>query len=72
MVMRHTEDDGELSVFAADDQLLFACSKGHFWIVDAQQQGSAAAVRGPASMTSRSWQDLGARFGDDVVHLLRD
>ena len=36
--MKHTDDDGDLSVFAAGDQILFACTGGHFWLVEARQQ----------------------------------
>lgn len=29
--MKHTDDDGDLSVFISGDQVLFACNKGHAW-----------------------------------------
>lgn len=42
-VLRHHEDDGVLSVFASDaGELLFACEKGHWWIVEAAKSGSSA------------------------------
>ena len=39
-VLKHQDDDGSLSVFAAGDLLLFACEHGHYWTVDAEQQSS--------------------------------
>jgi hypothetical protein len=41
-VFRHTDDDGELSVFASGEQVLFVCSHGHWWVVSAKETGVVA------------------------------
>lgn len=40
-VMRHTDDDGVLSIFASGADVLFVCSKGHWWSVEASLTGAA-------------------------------
>jgi hypothetical protein len=29
--LKHTDDDGDLSVFVSGNQVLFACNNGHAW-----------------------------------------
>jgi hypothetical protein len=29
--LKHTDDDGDLSVFVSGNQVLFACNHGHAW-----------------------------------------
>lgn len=29
--LKHTDDDGDLSIFVSGDQVLFACNNGHVW-----------------------------------------
>jgi hypothetical protein len=29
--LKHTDDDGDLSIFVSGDQVLFACNNGHAW-----------------------------------------
>lgn len=29
--LKHTDDDGDLSIFVSGDQVLFACNHGHVW-----------------------------------------
>ncbi len=35
-VLKHHDDDGDLSIVAEAGQLLIACNKGHYWIVEAE------------------------------------
>ncbi len=35
-ILKHQDDDGDLSVVATGDLLIFACSKGHFWPVESK------------------------------------
>jgi hypothetical protein len=46
-MMKHSDDDGDLSVIAGKGQILFACSKGHYWIVEAQE-GSVSLEEEPS------------------------
>ena len=38
-VFKHQEDDGDLSIFASGDVLVVACEHGHYWVLQAKQQG---------------------------------
>jgi hypothetical protein len=29
--LKHTDDDGDLSIFVSGDEVLFACNHGHAW-----------------------------------------
>lgn len=62
-VFRHNDDEGALSVFASGDEILFACSKGHWWIVDAKESGKTDQA---ASRRARQG-DLGDRLTSDDV-----
>ena len=76
-ILKHTDDDGDLSVFASGTEVLFVCSKGHWWIVDASSTGTApkaAAKRAmegivPQRITAadKSLTALSERFGQDVL-----
>lgn len=35
MTMTHQGDEGELSIFAGAEQVLIACNKGHYWLLEA-------------------------------------
>ncbi len=37
-VFKHQDDDGDLSIFASGNVVLLACVKGHYWVLEAQQQ----------------------------------
>jgi hypothetical protein len=40
-MLKHVDDDGDLSVFANGRTLVFVCDKGgHYWTVDAAEQDS--------------------------------
>lgn len=79
-VLRHTDDDGVLSIFASGDDVLFACSKGHWWIVEATSTGSApraAAKRAregvvPQRVTAadKNLTALSKRFGRGAVEAM--
>lgn len=73
MIMKHADDDGDLSVFASRDSLLFACDKGHYWVVGAQQQ-ALTGVESPSSdhagastATGEGLEELTARFGPGMT-----
>jgi hypothetical protein len=72
-MLKHPDDDGDLSMFASGDQILFACSRGHFWVLPARQmtlpaqrQDVVSLVREPADTVDA----LESRFGDHVRHAL--
>jgi hypothetical protein len=50
--LKHTDDDGDLSIFVSGDQVLFACNNGHAWIaqlsvrVGPDQQAKDVAAEG--------------------------
>jgi len=80
-VFRHTDDNGTLSVFASGDEVLFACSKGHWWIVTATSSGRSSkaaterAKRGleivKPTAADRGVRDLTARFGPDILNAMK-
>lgn len=41
--MTDLDDDGSISVFAKGSQLLFTCSEGHWWTVEASSVGAPDA-----------------------------
>lgn len=74
-VFRHHEDDGLLSVFASDaGEILLACEKGHWWIVDATSSGTARPEQTPANdanlKVDMPMKDLLKRFGPDSLRAL--
>lgn len=40
-MMKHQEDDGDLSIIAQDDTILIACNQGHYWLIPSQVQQPA-------------------------------
>ena len=68
--MKHTDDDGDLSVFAAGDQILFACTGGHFWVIDAKQQEVPRKSKGSKGRRAQALGDL-VGLGDAEVILGR-
>ncbi|WP_433663939.1 hypothetical protein ACQPW1_18600 [Nocardia sp. CA-128927] len=71
MVMKHTEDEGDLSLFASGDQILIACSKGYFWVLDASQQLLSKSPRHVDAADSPTLASLHDRFGKNSVMFLR-
>lgn len=79
-VLRHTDDDGVLSVFASGSDVLFVCSKGHWWTVEATATGlapKAAAKRAldgvaPKRITAadKSLTALSKQFGNGVFEAM--
>src|SRR5262249_16809104 len=35
---KHTDDAGDLSIFASYGEVLIACSKGHYWLLQLQEK----------------------------------
>lgn len=35
--MKHSSDDGNLTLFAAEGEILIACDRGHYWRFAAQE-----------------------------------
>lgn len=51
--MTHGNDDGHVTVFSDDKQMLFACDKGHYWIVTPDSVGDVADTKaGGGEVTS--------------------
>lgn len=76
-MLKHTEDDGELSVFASGEELLFACSKGHAWIVKASaaltiEHGEAKPNRITRGTSHLNISALRDKFGDDFLLNMRE
>lgn len=71
MVMKHLEDDGDLSIFAKADEILFACKKGHWWLVKAgQYQTESGGRQTLAPKLSTNFTELRDRFGPEVLTAL--
>jgi len=64
-MMKHQEDDGDLSIVAQDDTILIACNQGHYWLIPSQVQrpadhaGTVAApfLAGPLARSALGLQD---------------
>jgi hypothetical protein len=67
MLGKHTNDDGDLSLFAGDDEILIACSKGHYWILPAKQHKVPAAGREDSEATA----NLMKAFGPSPLRSMR-
>lgn len=81
-VFRHPDDDGELSIFASGNEVLFVCTQGHWWIVEATSSGATTkgAVKKAAAgeeTTGRSGQavklaaELKDKFGSEALRAMR-
>ncbi|MCW2622333.1 MAG: hypothetical protein JWL64_1935 [Frankiales bacterium] len=73
-MLKHPDDDGDLSLFASGDEILFACSRGHFWVVSARQMCLPSKQEDSVSLTKdeECVHLLAARFGTRVLAALRD
>ena len=70
--MKHTDDDGDLSVFAAGDQVLFACTGGHFWVIDAKQQEVPRKAKGsPKALKAEALSGLSGFDSPEVMRAMR-
>ena len=69
--MKHTDDDGDLSVFAAGDQILFACTGGHFWVIDAKQQEVPRKSKGSKGLKAQALGDLVGFDDAEVMRAMR-
>jgi hypothetical protein len=70
MEFKHTDDDGELSVFASGDELLFACNKGHYWSVPAKSGSTTARTRDGLAGGGAHLDALTERFGPGLAQAL--
>lgn len=81
--LKHTDDDGELSVFISGDLLLFACTKGHAWTAPVSIERGAGPTRHPdtdveetedeledLSVEHERYAELVRRFGPDLPRAL--
>ena len=39
--MKHTDDDGDLSIFVSGGEVLFACNHGHVWTAQVSSEAHA-------------------------------
>ena len=81
--MKHTDDDGELSVFVSGDLVLFACDRGHAWTVPVSIEPGVGPTRHvdtdvgetedeleELSVEHERYADLVRRFGPDLPSAL--
>jgi hypothetical protein len=59
-MFHHVDDNGELSIFAGENELLFACSEGHYWIIEADKHDVAP---GSAAKDSSNLEAMAQAFG---------
>lgn len=43
--MKHTDDDGDLSIFVSGGEVLFACNHGHVWTAQVSIEAHAEKTR---------------------------
>jgi hypothetical protein len=56
--MKHTDDDGELSVLVSGDLVLFACSKGHAWTAPVSIDPGVGPTRHPDTDVEETEDEL--------------
>ena len=68
-LFKHTDDDGDLSVFASGGDVAFVCSKGHWWTVAASSTGTTqkSGVNLDADSDAPDLTARSERFGPDVL-----
>lgn len=79
-VLRHSDDDGALSIFVSGDEILFVCEHRHWWTVKSGALGTAGKAaanrtrRGevPTRLTAadKSLVSLKDRFGAGVFDVM--
>jgi hypothetical protein len=64
--MKHDEDGGDLTMFGGADEILFACNRGHYWVIRVRRMdvAQASVERGP------SLERLQEQFGQGVTAAL--
>ncbi len=65
----HQDDGGNVSLFGRDKQMLFACDKGHWWIVEAASAGTNEESELEAD--DGALADLRKSFGDAPLRAMR-
>ena len=65
-MLKHTDDDGDLSVFTSGEEILFACRKGHYWMVT----GTPHEAPKPEAETDQDFELVVERFGPTVRRAL--
>ena len=69
-LLKHSDDDGDLSVIASGGEILIACNRGHYWIVPAAQRSVDVAVNGSLELESTRHDEtagLDAPAGPGVI-----
>lgn len=66
--MKHSEDKGNLTFFSDGGQILIACDKGHYWLIDAKYGEISPAADGAARI--KVSHDLD-KFGPAAMQALR-
>ncbi len=66
--MKHSEDKGNLTFFSDGGQILIACDKGHYWMIDAKYGEISPAGDGAARIKLSPDLD---RFGPAAIQALR-
>ena len=65
----HEDDGGKVSLFGQGKQMLFACDKGHWWIVEAESAGSNEDA--DAGSDGVAVAALRESFGDRPIQQMR-
>lgn len=64
----HQDDGGTVSLFSVGTQMLFACTKGHWWILTADSIGSNAEDSKPSE---HQVTELRKTFGADAMRMMK-
>ena len=59
-VLKHQDDDGDLSVVAQGDDLVFICSKQHYWVVSSSLQEPTTKAPEKQDLLAQEHFHLGA------------
>lgn len=68
--LRHVDDSGILSIFVADDKIVFICEHGHYWTLDG---GAMSQIATPsrhdiiAAVNPPEIERILGAFGDKVL-----
>jgi hypothetical protein len=69
-VFRDTGDGGSVSIFISGSKILFACEKGHWWIVEASEFGDSREIGHTSAADRASVSTMMATFGSAPLAIL--
>ena len=67
---QHIDDGGNITVFVAGTDILFACSAGHWWTVKADSSGTTTPTI-ETNPPDKKLQALSQKFGEEPLLFMK-